>query len=110
MKFLVCLDISWNHLLPNQIQNVMEVVSKNRKLRDVNLSWNNISDSFAKQEDMIRVSKQLAKLIKHSKAIQHLDLSGTGLGTYIIKEIGKFMRKARSLMCIHLSGNPGLTR
>ena len=69
MKYLVSLDVSWNHLLPNQIQNLMEVLSKNRKLRDVNLSWNNISDSFAKQEDMLRVSRQLAKLIKHSKAI-----------------------------------------
>lgn len=110
MKYLVSLDISWNFLLPGQMQNMLEILSKNRRLKDINLAWNNISDSFAKPEDKIRVSNQLGKLIKHSQVIQHIDLTGTGLGAYILKDIGKSMRKAKSLMCIHLSGNPGLTR
>ena len=52
----------------------------------------------------------IGKLIKHSRTMQHIDLTGTGLGTYVIKAIGNALRKSRALMCIHLSGNPGLTR
>ena len=37
-------------------------------------------------------------------------MTSTGLGTFIVREIGVNMRKSRALMCIHLSGNPGLTR
>ena len=59
---------------------------------------------------MVYVGKMIGKIIKHSRVMQHIDLTGTGLGTYIIKEIGNSMRKSRALMCIHLSGNPGLTR
>ena len=59
---------------------------------------------------MISVGVMIGKIIKHSRAMQHIDLSGTNLGTYIIKEIGNAMRKSRAVMCIHLSGNPGLTR
>ena len=59
---------------------------------------------------MVYVSQMLGKIIKHSRTMQHIDLTGAGLGTYIIREIGNSMRKSRALMCIHLSGNPGLTR
>jgi len=39
-----------------------------------------------------------------------LDLSGSGLGPFILEGIGNCLRKAKSLLCIHLSGNPGLTK
>ena len=104
------MDISWNKLLPAQLKGMLKVLSMNRKLQNLNLSWNNISDSQATEDDMIFVGKMIGKIIKHSRTMQHIDLTGTGLGTYIIKEIGNSMRKSRALMCIHLSGNPGLTR
>jgi Ran GTPase-activating protein (RanGAP) involved in mRNA processing and transport len=50
----------------------------------------------------------LGKMIKHNKNLLHLDITSTGLGKFIIKEIGSMLRRARSLLCIHLSGNPGL--
>ena len=40
----------------------------------------------------------------------HLDLSCTGLSPLIVKEIGDALRRARSLLSIHLSDNPGLTK
>ena len=89
---------------------MLKVLSENRKLKNIDLSWNKISNTQAKEKDMIFIAKTLGRLIKHSKAIQHIDLTGTGLGTYIIKEIGNSLRKSGALMCIHLSGNPGLTR
>ena len=50
----------------------------------------------------------IGKIIKHSRAMQHMDLTSTGLNTFLIKEIGNALRKARSLLCIHLSGNQGV--
>ena len=86
------------------------MLSQNRKLKNLNLSWNNISDVHASQQDMIFVSHLIGKMIKRSRTLQHIDLTSTGLGTFIIREIGISMRKSRALMGIHLSGNPGLTR
>jgi hypothetical protein len=39
----------------------------------------------------------------------HLDLTCTGLSNLIIRELGSCLRRAGSLLSIHLSGNPGLT-
>ena len=56
------------------------------------------------------VSFLIGKMIKHSKALQHMNLTGTGLSAAVIYEMGSFLRRARSILCIHLSGNPGLTQ
>lgn len=37
-----------------------------------------------------------------------MDITSTGLSSFIIKEIGTCLRRARSILSIHLSGNPGL--
>ena len=47
----------------------------------------------------------IGKIIKHNKALQHLDLTSTSLTSIQVEEIGNSLRKARSLLCIHLSGN-----
>lgn len=109
-RTLTSLDISWNALLPNQLKGLLQVLSTNRKLQNLNLSWNNISDAQATEKDILFVGNTIGRIIKHSRTMQHIDLTGTGLGTEIIKEIGNAMRKSRALACIHLSGNPGLTR
>ena len=51
----------------------------------------------------------LGKIIKQNKKMQHLDLSGTGLGKKIIHELGRCLRRAPSICSIHLSGNPGVS-
>ena len=109
-KTLTSLDLSWNSMIPAQAKGLLTVLSQNRKLKNLNLSWNNISDVHASQQDMIFISHLIGKIIKHSRTMQHINLTSTGLGTYIIREIGVNMRKSRALMSIHLSGNPGLTR
>ena len=52
----------------------------------------------------------LGKIIKHSKTIQHINLTGTGLSKGVILEMGNCLRRSRSVLCIHLSGNPGLSQ
>ena len=39
----------------------------------------------------------------------HLDFSNTGLGEQALWIIGAAIRRAKSLICAHLSGNPGVT-
>ena len=41
--------------------------------------------------------------------MQHMDLTGTSLGSFIIKEMGTCLRRARAVLCLHLSANPGLS-
>lgn len=47
-------------------------------------------------------------MIKHNKSLIHIDLSSTGLGKFIIKEIGTCLKRAKSCLAVHLSGNFGL--
>ena len=51
----------------------------------------------------------LGKLVKHSNTLTHINLSGTGLSAPVIYEFGTFLRRARAIQVVHLSGNPGLT-
>lgn len=43
-----------------------------------------------------------------SQALQHLNLSDTGLTEYIILMISKMVKASHCLLSLHLSGNPGL--
>ena len=51
----------------------------------------------------------LGKIIKHSRTLIHMNLTGCGLSAGVIYEMGNSLRRARSILVIHLSGNPGLT-
>ena len=39
--------------------------------------------------------------------MMHLDLSSTGLSSEMLREFGTALRRAKSLISLHLSGNPG---
>ena len=53
---------------------------------------------------------KLGKLIKHSRTMQHVNLTGTGLNENVIREMGTFLKRSRALQVLHLSGNPGLSK
>lgn len=55
------------------------------------------------------MKENLGKFIKYNNNLIHLDLSYTRLDDKSIKEIGANLRKAKSLIAIHFSGNPGVT-
>ena len=42
--FLEDLDISWNDLIPIHFPPLLDVISKNRRLKSLNLSWNTMID------------------------------------------------------------------
>ena len=62
--------------------------------------------SFIRQNN--EIIQMLGKIIKHSKTLQHIDLTGTGLSSQVIHSMGTALRRSRSILVIHLSGNPGL--
>lgn len=52
----------------------------------------------------------LSKLLKYNTSLQHLNLANTGLDEEIIRHLAdEAMTKARSLLCLHLDDNPGIT-
>jgi hypothetical protein len=38
-----------------------------------------------------------------------MDITSTGLGSFIIRELGTCLRRSRSILSIHLTGNPGMS-
>ena len=71
--------------MPYQMKPLLDVLAKNRRLTNLNLAWNNIMDLGEKRGrvnekiDEEEIQELLGKLIKHSKTLQHLNLTGTGL-------------------------------
>lgn len=49
----------------------------------------------------------LAEILKKNKSLVHLNLDSVGLTEAMVCIIGKTMRRAKSLLAIHLSFNPG---
>lgn len=115
---IIDLDISYNQLTPSTMWNLAEALSENRNLQYLNLSWNNLKEhqtlsSLTESREMdhiyeMEVAQNLCKFIKYNQNLLHLDLSNTGLTKRMLIEFGGALRKARSLICLHLSGNPGL--
>jgi len=63
-----------------------------------------------REECKLEIAMNIVSLIKYNSCIQHLNLSNTGLDAFIIHTIvDKALNKARSLLSLHLSGNPGVT-
>ena len=94
---------------------LIEILSKNRRLTNLSLAWNNImevgkEDDPEYEETVAEINWLLGKIIKHSKTMIHMNLTGTGLSSGVIYEIGTCLRRARSVLVIHISGNPGLSR
>lgn len=56
-----------------------------------------------------KVVENLTMLIKRNKRLQHVNLTNTGLTEYMILQIGRSLRRAKSLLSIHLCQNPGST-
>lgn len=53
--------------------------------------------------------KNLVAFVKYNQALQHFNLSNTGISEEVIKSVGISLDKSRGLVSIHLSNNPGIT-
>ena len=94
---------------------LLEILKTNRRLTNLILAWNNVmevgSDNDPEFEETVaQINLLLGKIIKHSKTMIHMNLTGTGLSAGVIYEIGTCLRRARSVLVVHVSGNPGLSR
>ena len=94
---LVDLDISFTDLKVREICQLTEVIASNRKLKYLNLSWNEASTKVQKMrrdvpnfkgnvlevEELTEVEQKIAdnlcKFIKRNARLLHLDLSHMGI-------------------------------
>lgn len=78
-RYLIEIDISWNSLVPHFAKSLLQVLSENKRLHFINLSWNNITNSEASEADQNMVIDYIGKIIKRNKNILHMDLTSCGL-------------------------------
>ena len=52
---------------------------------------------------------KITKFMKHNKNLLHLDLSNTGLNEQMVRTIATALKRSRSIVSLHLTGNPGVT-
>jgi hypothetical protein len=52
--------------------------------------------------------QNVTNFIKYNFKLLHFDLSNTGLSKAMLEQFGPALRKSRSLLSLHLSGNPGI--
>ena len=57
-----------------------------------------------------KIVENLCQFIKKNTVLLHLDLSNMGIHSEMIKEFGPALRKSKSILSLHLSGNPGVTK
>ena len=131
------LDISWNDLRAGCYRDFLQQLSQNRTLRFVNLSWNSLVDTtegtslgdFEPQvvqdpesvKDIIKLKAEpifanyakyvadcLSNFVRHNKSLVHFDLSTCGLNQQVFIDMIKGLKRAKSLLGLHMSGNPGV--
>ena len=95
--FLVAIDISWNELLGPPLIEFVETLATVKRVQYVNLSWNNL--------EIEEVVEHLYSLLKSSKSLLHLDLTSTGLREKSVERIVRGVKRAPSLLSLHLGGN-----
>ena len=97
------------------MQEFVASVGENRKLQYLSIA-NNCFIERVKDQNTANVerSEQLAieimqTFLKQGKRLVHLNLTSTNLSEKLILSILPQIKRAKSLMGIHLSGNPGVT-
>ena len=113
-KHIEELDLSWNSLHPASFTYFLKRLQENKRLSFLNLSHNNIVESqlgsLHMSENMAMVAESLLRFVRVDKRLIHLDLTQTNLSEQMILHIIQGIRKSKSLMAVHFSGNPGVTK
>lgn len=86
---------------------MLEVLAQNKKLQYINLGHNILCDDSFTEKEQREFLVLLGTIIKKNKSLLHLDLSSCGLTKFIVQKLGKVLRRAPSLLSIHLTGNFG---
>lgn len=118
------LNLSWNSIIDDKKQD--SEASANKKVAQdkktgfgVNLEldpkFDFVKDKLevfnTKISDQARVCiENLCQFVQKNKNLIHVDLSNTGLSEKQMWFFGRALRRSKSIRCLHLSGNPGITR
>ena len=57
----------------------------------------------------MQIITNLCRFIKYNPNLLHFDLAHTGLNEQMIWHFGNALKRAKSMVALHLSGNPGIT-
>ena len=113
-KHLEELDVSWNSLPPDWFPYFLGQIQTNKKLRILSLAHNNLVESSLSAavltEGQRTVADLLFRLVRHGKRLIHLDLTSTNLAEQILEQMLPGIKRSRTLMSVHFSGNPGVTK
>ena len=122
-KHLEDLDISWNALHPDSFPYFLEQIQANKKLQFLNISYNNIVETslssfspiskkhvYALTDNQLEVADKLFRFLRHGKRLIHVDLTGTNLSEPMFLQMIPGIKKSGTLMSVHFSGNPGVTK
>lgn len=92
---------------------LLECISKNRRLKNVNLSWNNLANQnrVLKSPELmldyqLKAAQMIVNFFKFNKKLMHFDISNTGLTMPMFQLIAANLKKAMSMVALHLSNNP----
>jgi len=119
-KQLQYFNFSWNNLVPNSDMSVLRggpqnICKSEAEMVELLLAATTkyktlkANDSMTPEEIQYFIMAKFTKLIKYNKNLLHLDLSSTGLTEQMLRTIGASLNRSKSVLALHLSGNPGVT-
>ena len=99
------LNIAGNNLQPEDFIAMFDIMKpQSYSLSFLNLSWNSANTS--NKNAQVKFNKSFADFLRHSKSLQHLDISGMGFKEASLEHIAlRGIRKSKTLLAIHMSGN-----
>lgn len=68
-----------------------------------------IAEKKAGDSHPMQVVLHLGQLIRYNKDLQSINLSNTGLNAQVLAGLVPSLRHAKSLLCLHLTSNPGIS-
>lgn len=90
-------------VLPNKMQELLEVISYNRTLKSIDISNNVLIPLYRKEGDYEldyyeeQTISNLVRLFKYSMKLQHINLANTGLTKNVINGIIRNIKNSRSI-------------
>lgn len=112
---LSSIDLSRNRINSPNWLLILEALSYSQRITSINLSTNNnfhdkyhkpfVNTKLRELPNEALLAARLSKICKSPKLL-HLNLDSTGLTKTIALEIFTAVRKAPSLLCLHMSFNP----
>jgi len=93
------LDLSYNQIPLSATKSFLTYLRRDTKLRYLDYSWNNLSSADNE------VAYMLGAILRAQSCLVHLNLGSTQLGEEGVRLVVQGVRKSRTLVGVHLTGN-----